>query len=107
MPTMSSAMSSVGAGSSSSAQAGGAPVPGAKTTTCTHAPVPGAKTTTCKQCFDVCNIVGSKPVGKDPLVRLEDVCVINRRNMERRVARRDDPRDQLRLFWKALLGDKQ
>ena len=91
---MSSAMSSVGAGSSSSAQAGGAPVP-------------GAKTTTCKQCFDVCNIVGSKPVGKDPLVRLEDVCVINRRNMERRVARRDDPRDQLRLFWKALLGDKQ
>ena len=96
---MSSATSSVGAGSSSSAQAGGAPVPGAK--------IPGAKGTTCKQCFDVCNIVGSKAVGKDPLVRIEDVCVVNRRNMERRVARREDQRDPLRLFWKALIGDKQ
>jgi hypothetical protein len=61
---------------------------------------------TCKLCKQECTIIGSKTApGGDPLLRLEDRCVSQRRNMERRV--KDRARDdKLRVFWNNLIADK-
>ena len=66
---------------------------------------PATPKTSCKQCFEDCTLVGSKAAGRDPNIRIEDICANNRRNIEKRVQRRDE-KDPLKIFWKALVNDK-
>ena len=60
----------------------------------------------CKQCTEACQLSGSKPTGKDPRIRIEDVCALNRRNMEKRVSRRKAATDPLRVYWNSILSCK-
>jgi hypothetical protein len=85
------------ASSSGASSASGGAQPAAK---------PSLTDYTCKQCLEKCQISGSKPAGRDPAIRMEDCCTLNRRNMERRVQKRG-PTDQLRIYWNQLLSDKK
>ena len=58
----------------------------------------------CRQCQEGCQISGSKPAGANPSVRIELVCLANKRNMERRVAKRP-ANDPLKQFWNSVAGD--
>ena len=62
---------------------------------------------TCDQCKEACTLAESKPKGSNPDIRIEKICKGNRRNMEKRVKRRPETRDDpLRKLWSAIIADK-
>ena len=71
------------------------------------APQMCCKKYTCDQCKEACTLAESKPKGSNPDIRIEKICKGNRRNMEKRVKRRPETRDDpLRKLWSAIIADK-
>ena len=93
-------------GSGSSGSAGTANI-GAAAAASYENVTPWVMTFTYRQCLEPCQRAGSKPQGRDPACAWRTFALTTAENHEKRVARRPDPKDPLRVFWNSLLQDKQ
>eukprot|EP00959_Pyramimonas_sp_CCMP1952_P207413 4338958-Pyramimonas_sp.AAC.1 len=55
----------------------------------------------CTKCKKPVTLSNSKPTGRNPLYRIGNDCATNKRNMERKVAKREST-DALKVWWKKL-----
>lgn len=93
-------------GSASSGSAAVPATPAASQWTPVASICSGAFELSCQKCGDQCAIKDSKATGRNPHLRIETNCSTNKRNMERKVQKRDS-KDPLSKWWKGLSDDPE